>query len=204
MTQETDAKKETTTQKAPTARVIPGHDYDGVQELDNPPPTWFNLLFVLTIVFGAAYFGYYQLGPGKSQSEELAAVQRAEREEEAKRTASDPTLSAPDTDETLLALTRDPARLAEGKTSYATKCASCHGSLGQGGIGPNLTDAYWIHGGKPTQLAAVITNGVAEKGMPPWGPLLARKEIQSLTAYLRTLQGTNPPGAKAPQGELVE
>ena len=79
---------------------------------------------------------------------------------------------------------------------------ACHGDKGQGGIGPNLTDDYWLHGGKLAQIAATITNGVSDKGMPPWGPMLSGEQIKSLAVFVKSLHGTNPPGAKAPQGEL--
>jgi cytochrome c oxidase cbb3-type subunit III len=99
---------------------------------------------------------------------------------------------------------RDAAVRKRGQESYQAKCAACHGTQGQGGIGPNLADEYWLHGGKLIEIVATITDGVPAKGMPPWGPVLSPEEIQSAAVYIRSLLGTNPPNAKASQGERVK
>ena len=99
---------------------------------------------------------------------------------------------------------KDPASLAEGKEIFVKNCVSCHGVHGEGGIGPNMTDDYWIHGAKLGQMVHTITVGVPAKGMIPWRGTLKEDQIIKVASYLRTLRGTNPPNAKAPQGELVE
>lgn len=91
----------------------------------------------------------------------------------------------------------DTSLQKKGTQVFESKCANCHGKKGEGGIGPNLTDGHWIHGGKLAQIAAIIEKGVNEKGMPPWGAVLSRDELRGAVAYIRTLRGTNPPGAKA-------
>jgi cytochrome c oxidase cbb3-type subunit 3 len=180
-----------------------GHVYDGIEELDHAPPTWFMLMFYAGIVFGIGYFFYYVIGDGPTLTKEYERARNAEeyaQYELAAKSGGPKTLAESD----LKALLKDEGKKKAGLASFQSKCASCHGNQGQGGIGPNLTDAYWIHGGKMTEVLAVITKGVPDKGMPPWGPILSAEEVQALTVHVRTLAGTRPPGAKEPQGTLVK
>jgi len=98
----------------------------------------------------------------------------------------------------------DAASLDAGQRLFVTNCASCHGAEGQGGIGPNMTDNYYIHGGQINQLAATIINGVPIKGMISWKGILTDEQINQVASYMMSLRGTNPPNPKAPQGDLVE
>jgi cytochrome c oxidase cbb3-type subunit 3 len=107
------------------------------------------------------------------------------------------------TDESIAALRRDAAAMAKARESFATRCMPCHGAQGQGVIGPNLTDEYWLHGSRPVDIATIITVGVPEKGMIPWKDHLAPEEIRALAAFIGTLQGTNPPNPKAPEGQKI-
>jgi cytochrome c oxidase cbb3-type subunit 3 len=88
-----------------------------------------------------------------------------------------------------------------GKAVFESKCTACHGQELQGLIGPNLTDKFWIHGGNRMDIVKVIREGVSDKGMPPWGPILKKEEVYSVTAYILSKQGSNPAGAKAPEGQ---
>ncbi len=98
----------------------------------------------------------------------------------------------------------DAEELAKGKDIFTTNCASCHGMAGEGGIGPNLTDDYWIHGnGDINGIVQVIRDGVPAKGMVAWKNFLPPKQILQVGSYVLTLQGTNPPNAKEPQGKKV-
>jgi len=179
---------------------IKDHIYDGIEELDYGPPTWFNALFLITIAFGIIYFFYYSFGNGLTQKQEY------EKEKLAMEVISHEqgggSVKSPQENE-LFALIKDPEKLEEGKVIFQAKCMSCHGALGEGGIGPNLTDIYWLHGGKIENIWNVIASGVLDKGMPPWGSVLAPKEINLLTSYVYSLKGSTPPGAKAPQGEKL-
>ncbi|MBL7828467.1 MAG: c-type cytochrome [Saprospiraceae bacterium] len=94
----------------------------------------------------------------------------------------------------------NPENMAAGKVIFNNYCILCHGHQGQGGIGPNLTDPYWLHGGKPASVLHTVVYGVPEKGMPVWGNMLTPKEIGEIVAYIQSIQGSNPPDAKAPQG----
>jgi len=79
---------------------------------------------------------------------------------------------------------------------------ACHATGGAGNIGPNLTDNFWIHGGRADSVALTIMNGVAAKGMPTWGNMLSDDQIKSTAIYVKSLKGTNPANPKAPQGVL--
>jgi len=175
------------------------HEYDGIREEQNQLPRWWLSMFFITTAFAVLYFEYYQLGPGPSQQTEFEAVVKAHEEKHPKPTGGVAT------EEEFKRLEKDPAALAQGKNLFAQRCLVCHGTVGQGQVGPNLTDNFWIHGeGSPTSISEVIKNGVPAKGMPAWGPLLTPVEIAQVSVYVRSLHGTNPPGAKAPQGVEVK
>ena len=177
------------------------HSYDGIEEYDNDLPKWWVWLFWLTIVFGVIRVGYYHFGPGMLQEEELAASMM---ELEEIRAAATPKNAPAANADSILALVNDSSALEEGKSIYAANCAACHMAEGQGLVGPNLTDDYWIHGGTPLEIREVIVEGVPAKGMIPWKDKLTPEQTDKVTAFIWTLRGSNPPNPKEPQGELVE
>ena len=176
-----------------------GHTYDGIEEYDNPLPGWWVWIFIGTIVFSVGYYGYYQLGPGPS----IVAEYEAESKAVAERVAASAPRSAAATDDSIAALARNPAAMAKARETFATRCAPCHGAAAQGIVGPNLTDEFWLHGGRPTEIAKTIADGVPEKGMIPWKDQLPPDEIQALAAWIGTIAGSKPPNPKPPQGERV-
>ena len=176
-----------------------GHAYDGIEEYDNPLPGWWVWIFWATIVFSVGYYGYYQLGPGPS----IVAEYEAESRALAKRAAAAAPRATQITDETITRLRRDAGTMAKAKETFATRCAPCHGPAGQGIVGPNLTDEFWLHGGRAVEIARTIAEGVPEKGMIPWKGQLSPEEIYALAAYIATLAGTQPPNAKPPEGQKV-
>ena len=103
----------------------------------------------------------------------------------------------------IVALT-DPASLEAGNAIFQKNCASCHGNAGQGGIGPNMTDDYWIHGAGMDNMVHTIKVGVPAKGMISWQPVLSEEEILQVASFILALHGTNPPSPKKPQGDKVE
>lgn len=174
--------------------IIP-HAYDGIHELNNPIPAWFNVLFYGTIIFAAGYLYYYHVGeygPKQDQEYEIEMVKAAadKRAFLAK--------SGEKYDENTVKL--DQALLANGKTVYLTNCAPCHGAEGQGAVGPNLTDEFWIHGGSISDVFKTIKYGVPAKGMVSWEKNLSAKNIAELSNYIMSLKGTKPANPKAPQG----
>lgn len=190
------------------ADLVPGderhlldHDYDGIRELDHPLPNWWLMVFYGTIVFAVVYSAYYLTGFGPDGRAELAAEMKVI---EAKRPPVVPT-TAGDENGLVLAAVKEQSRLASGRGVFQGKCAACHGANAEGGIGPNLTDDHWITGqGTPQDVLETIRKGIPAKGMPPWADILKPGEQIDVTAFIRSVRGTNPPGAKAAQGELRE
>ena len=182
-------------------KVLEHHSYDGITELDNFMPPWLQYVFVLSIGFGIVYFiNYSVLGWGKTQVEEyqdelfVAQIQAEER----KLTA------VAGIDETTVVYDRTREALDEGKSIYDNNCMACHASDGGGGVGPNLTDEYWLHGGSINDVFRVVKYGVPEKGMIPWQDQLSPEQMQYVSSYILTLQGTTPLNPKEPQGEKYE
>jgi len=177
-----------------------GHCYDGIVENDNPMPDWWIWSFLLCIVFALLYSLHYMLaGGGPTLQEELKEAML----ELEKHKTHEPVL---DESEQSLEQAMGKDGVANlGATAFAGKCAVCHGPALQGQIGPNLTDAYWLHGkGTRLDIVKAIRQGVPDKGMPAWGPLISKDEIYSLAAFILSKKGSNPGNPKAPQGELVQ
>jgi cytochrome c oxidase cbb3-type subunit 3 len=175
-------------------RLLP-HTQDGIEEYDNPLPGWWVWVFWATIVFSAAYWIYYQLGPGPSI---IAQYEADVRLATARQAAAAPATGM--TDEAIVALGKDARVMAAAREIFATRCMPCHGPQGQGLVGPNLTDDYWVHGRRPTEVLHTIAEGVPDKGMVPWKDQLKPEELPAMAAYVLSLAGTNPPNPKAPQG----
>ncbi len=171
-------------------------NYDGIQEYDNDLPRWWVALFYITIAYAVVYVGYYHLGPGPNSEEGLASSLAAIES----RKVVAPKAVVADAD-ALLALVSDQTRLASGKAVYTARCVACHGPDGQGLVGPNLTDEYWIHGGKISDIQKTVREGVLEKGMLAWKGVIPDAEIDDVTAFVYSIRGTNPANPKAPQGD---
>ncbi|MCX6128667.1 MAG: c-type cytochrome [Proteobacteria bacterium] len=179
--------------------VVRPYVVDGIEEYDNPMPTWWLGLFNATIVFGLAYMVWFHVLDKPSLKEELAADQKAYQQLLASKQPQDP--ATPSNPEDLKRRLKEPKLIEEGKAVFAVNCAPCHGQLGEGTVGPNLTDRFWIHGAQPDEIVATITYGVPANGMIAWGPILGPQKIEAAAAYVLSLQGSNPPNGKAPQGD---
>jgi cytochrome c oxidase cbb3-type subunit 3 len=179
-----------------TDRILE-HDYDGIQEYDNPMPGWWIYLFWGTVAFAVLYWlNVPGIGTGKGR---IAAYEADLARAQAKYGApAAPAAVLGEAD--LRAAAQDPTKLALGQTTFTTNCAACHGPDGGGVIGPNLTDDYWLHGGAPTSVLRTVQNGVLDKGMPAWGAVLKPEQVEAVVAYVLTLRGTRPANPKAPQG----
>ena len=193
---------ENDTQKSPGAKSGLGdgiiHEYDGIQEQDNALPNWWLAILYGTMAFGALYWlsaEAFKITP--SPGEEY----RAEMEKVAADRAAGAKALGAATDDGLVALSKDAKAVDDGKAAFATTCAPCHAANGGGGIGPNLTDSSWLHGGSPLAVYTVIKDGFAAKGMPAWGASLGEERVRALSAYVLTLKNTNVPGGKAAQGD---
>jgi cytochrome c oxidase cbb3-type subunit III len=178
------------------------HDYDGIKELNNALPPWWLYGFYFTILFAGVYlYRYHISGSAPLQVEELKIATVQAEKDLALVMAS----MANKVDETTIEYKPDVALIDEGKILFAQNCKSCHGDVAQGAsIGPNLTDVYWIHGGGIKDIFKTIKHGVQEKGMIPWGQTLSNKQIAAVATFVKSLQGSNPVNAKAPQGQAYE
>jgi cytochrome c oxidase cbb3-type subunit 3 len=175
------------------------HVYDGIVEHDNKLPLWWQLTLYGTVVFALCYWFGRRLEAIPSPVQAYNAEVAAQRAAEAERARARGTID----DAMLATLAKDPATIAQGKEVFVTTCAPCHKPDGGGNIGPNLTDAYWIHGSKPTDVYKTVTDGVTAKGMPTWGPVLGEQRVEAVVAFVISIENTNVPGGKAPQGDLA-
>lgn len=176
------------------------HEYDGIRELDNKLPPWWLYMFYASIVFSVVYMAYYQFTPGNTQLDEY----EAELAEAAKQKEAYLATAGANVDENTATLLTGAA-IENGKKTFESLCVACHGASGgssPNGVGPNLTDEYWIHGGGIKNIFKVIKYGVPAKGMIAWESQLTPVQIQEVASYIVTLEGTNPPNAKEPQGEI--
>jgi cytochrome c oxidase cbb3-type subunit 3 len=174
------------------------HDYDGIRELDNKVPSWWMMSFYASILFGVIYMiRMYGTQTLPTQLEELAEANKvAAIQKEAYLK-----LAANNVDENSVKIS-DAAGIAAGKDLFKTNCVACHGSGGEGTVGPNLTDDYWLHQGGLKDIFYTIKYGWAEKGMKSWKEDFSPIQMADIASYVSTLRGTNPPNPKEKQGEL--
>lgn len=180
------------------------HSYDGIRELDNHLPPWWKWLFYGTIGWAVVYLIVFHLTDTLPLSQDEYKRELALAEEQIRKyEASQPQAVV---DENTLEYSDDAAAIANGKTVFMNNnCGGCHRNDGGGNtIGPNLADEYWLHGGEIRKVFQTIKNGVVEKGMPAWGKSMSAQDVRDVTFFVLSLQGTNPPDAKAPQGEIFK
>lgn len=179
-----------------------GHNYDGIRELDNITPPWFTVSFVASIIFAAIYMYRYHVAESaplmiEEYNIEMAAANAAK--------ASNASNEAEITAETVTMLAA--ADIDKGKLLFTANCVSCHGpnaASSPNGVGPNLTDEYWIHGGSIKNVFHSISDGWPEKGMISWKSQLSSKQIAQITSYVMSVKGSVSSGGKEPQGEVYK
>lgn len=180
--------------------IVLNHNYDGIKELDNALPPWWVWGFYATIIFAVVYMAKYHVFDGDSQIQEFENEMELARLEieEYKKTAKDLV------DYTTVVALTEAADIEAGKAVFVQNCAVCHKPDGGGSIGPNLTDEHWVLGGGINNVFKTISQGGRpSKGMEAWSKKgLKPSEIQQVASYILTLSGTNPEGAKAPEGEI--
>ncbi|HEU4576231.1 MAG TPA: cbb3-type cytochrome c oxidase N-terminal domain-containing protein [Chitinophagaceae bacterium] len=180
------------------ADVLLDHDYDGIKELDNALPPWWKWGFYITLVIGVFYllrFHVWKTGPTPEQEYNSEMVAAAKQMEAYRKKSNDLV------DETTVTMA-DATGIAAGKQLFQQNCIACHGSAGEGGVGPNLTDNYWLHGGRINDVFKTIKYGYPDKGMQSWEKMFSPSQIRNLASFVKSLYGTNPPNPKAPQGDL--
>ena len=181
------------------ADIMLDHNYDGIRELDNRLPPWWLYGFYATIIFSVIYLWRAEVthAAPNGVEEYQASVEKAKKEVAAYLAAKGESV-----DENTVEMLAGAADLAAGKANFVTSCAACHLATGAGSVGPNLTDEYWLHGGDIKSVFKTIRYGI--NAMPAWQNTYSNKQIAQLASYVETLKGTNPPNAKAPEGQLYK
>ncbi|THU30720.1 c-type cytochrome [Niastella caeni] len=178
-----------------------GHEYDGIRELDNRLPPWWLYGFYVSIIFAAVYLWRYHVSHTAPLSEQELQIAMTQAEEQKalylKRSANN-------VDENTVKVLTEAADVAGGEKVYKQNCAACHGKAGEGIVGPNLTDDYWLHGGSIQAIFKSIKYGWPEKGMRSWKDDLSPVQVAQVSSYIKSIKGSNPPNAKAKQGELYQ
>lgn len=182
-------------------QIVLDHSYDGIRELDNNLPPWWKYMFYASIVFAFAYMIRYHIFNGVDQKleYEMEVAQAKIEIEEFKKNNKDLIDF-----NTVVQLT-DKSDLDAGKAVFTTNCIACHKADGGGGIGPNLTDDFWVLGGGIKNIFHTISEGGrAGKGMIAWKSDLKPSEIAQVASYIMTLHGTTPAEPKDPEGDLYK
>jgi cytochrome c oxidase cbb3-type subunit 3 len=182
------------------AERLMDHEYDGIQEYDNPLPGWWKAIFAGSIVFAACYGFYYHVANwGQRPDAAYASTLAVYNSQKSLREAAD----AANVSEALLAKdAADPKVVARGKEVFLVRCASCHTENGRGLIGPNLTDEFQIHGSSRMDIYKTVHDGAPGTPMLAWGEQLPAPDVVAAAAFVSTLRGTNVQG-KPPQGQKV-
>jgi cytochrome c oxidase cbb3-type subunit III len=177
-------------------KILSGHEYDNIKELDNRLPKWWIWLFIITIVYAVVYvflFDVFHVAPHQQDeyNNEMAAA----------KASLPPQTAVAGLDTTSLIQLADQPSIDLGKDIWTKNCVACHLAEGQGIVGPNLTDEYTIHGCSYRQVVFFIATGAPAKGMIAWNTKLTARELEAVASYVMTLRGTHPPNPKAPQGD---
>lgn len=156
------------------------HEYDGIREFDNRLPNWWLWTLHLAILFSFIYwFAFRWMKDYPTSAEQLAArISQIESQAAAS--------STPLTNDQLWEMATNEEIVSDGRDVFVQNCSACHGENLEGGPGggPSLVDATWIHGGNPEDIAYVIREGVAAKGMPTWKDLMSSKNINAVVAFV--------------------
>ncbi|MDO4694835.1 MAG: cytochrome-c oxidase, cbb3-type subunit III [Eikenella sp.] len=186
-----------------------GHEWDGIEEYNNPLPRWWFFLFILTVLFGIGYLVVYPgLGDFKgvgfggqawtSQSQYESEV-KAANEKFAPVYAKFANMPVEE-----VAKDEDAQRI--GKHLFDTYCIQCHGSDAKGQRGfPDLTDHDWLWGGSPEQIKESIAKGRVGI-MAAWGPQLGEEGVKNAAQYVLSLSNPGNPNldpARVKRGEAV-
>jgi cytochrome c oxidase cbb3-type subunit 3 len=179
---------------------LTGHNYDGIEEYDNPLPGWWTGLLVATFAFGLLYLLIAllvgeQIG-GRWFYQKAVAARMAERLEMMGELEGDA--------ETITMIAGNDKLAGIGQSIFLANCASCHGQSGEGGlVGPNLTDDYYVHAPQVADLYDIVKTGRANGQMPAWGNRLAPNDVVLVSGYVASLKGTNAPNGAGREGERV-
>lgn len=176
-----------------------GHEYDGIEEYDNPLPVWWVGMFVVTIVFALVYLVYYPglgnftgVGGWTSNNQWQAEVDR----NQARFGPLYAELGALSPEQ----IRQHTAGRRIGRRLFVNNCATCHGITAEGAFGfPNLTDSQWNWGGEFASIKTTITNGRSAI-MTPWGPALGDDGVTDVANHVLRLASREHDPAAADRG----
>lgn len=180
-----------------------GHEFDGIEEYDNPLPKWWFQMFIATVIFGLAYLTLY---PGFGTFQGLLGWSSHGQWEEEMKHAEEtykPVFAkyAALPVEELVSNPENENGLKMGQRMFANNCSLCHGTAATGAHGfPNLTDADWLYGGDAATIKASIANG-RSGAMPPWGAVLGEEGVRDVTNYVLSLSGAESDAEAAARGQ---
>ncbi len=188
------------TYSGPQSGKLTGHNYDGIEEYDNPTPGWWHAIFIASILFSLVYAVFFHASVlGWSIQDEWDDAQKVEF---AKIFGSVGELKT-DRD-TILTQMNDPKFMAIAKATFIGNCAACHKRDGGGDVGVNLCDDYYKNITKVEDIYRVISEGAAGGAMPPWKNRLSSNERVIVAAYVASLRGTTPAIGKPPEGQKID
>jgi cytochrome c oxidase cbb3-type subunit 3 len=166
-----------------------GHVWDeDLEELNNPLPRWWLIMFYLTLVFGVAYLLLY---PGLGTFKGLLGWTQLDQyqDEVATAEAEYGPLYEKFHATSIAALVNDPAAVQIGERLFSTYCTTCHGSDARGVRGfPNLRDDDWLYGGTPEDIEHTILDG-RNGVMPGWQAALGEAGVFEVAEYVTGLSG---------------
>ena len=175
--------------------LITGHEYDGIQEYDNPTPGWWYLILNGSIAFSVLYvLVYHSMVPSLAERHAAAEAHSLEVRFAELR-------ELPEGEEKLVAIMAEQPWLDQGAAIFQASCTLCHGEQGEGLVGPNLTDEYFLNSDSLIGMYDLIINGSENGAMPKRGGApLKDEEVALVTAYVANLRGQNLEGPRGPEG----
>ena len=163
-----------------------GHTWDeDLREMNNPLPRWWMWLFVITVVFAAAYLTFYPGLGSNPGTFKWSSAGQWENEQQKAHAAMAPVY---DKFKAMPAaeLAKDAQAMGIGERLFVNNCAQCHGSDARGSKGfPNLTDGDWLGGTGPDYIKKTITGGRMGM-MPAQGPVIGEDGVRNVAAYVLT------------------
>jgi cytochrome c oxidase cbb3-type subunit III len=181
-----------------------GHEYDGIEEYDNPLPRWWFYMFILTFIFAIGYliiypgYGAYE-GVKNADGKAWTSVNELRgHQAEAEKVYAETygVYSKMPIEE----VARNPDALKMGFRLFSNNCAVCHGADGGGNPGfPNLTDKDWLYGGTTDKIHETIVGG-RKAAMPAWGSILGEEGVADVAEYVLQISGNEHDAVKAEVG----
>jgi len=178
--------------------ILTGHNYDGIQEYDNPTPSWWWWIFHATTIYALIYFVFFHVsifGWTRDQAYRAEVPRNFDKQFAALGQLE------PDA-ETIARFLDEPEWLDVGASVFQAQCISCHGKQGEGLVGPNLTDQQYKNVKKIEDIATVIIDGAAKGAMPAWKTRLSMNEIVLVSSYVASLRGQDLKGPRPAEGEV--